>query len=411
LEIDKSANAAQLEKSIGVENELTMTSGNLDLNGHDLTLGNSNGSIVGESTTSRILGPAGGELVRVANLNAPASANPGNLGVEITSTEDLGITEIRRGHDPLDILGMDGIERHFTITPTNNSGLDASARFHYFDAELNGITETELEPWRYNGTNWLDFPKTDSSTAANWVETANISDFSTWTLAKGGLKVTPTALLSGNYDGSGLMTDNLRTGGLIPLTEPFTGLGFVQVNGGGETIDPTVLNATGDDAIVDWVMLELRDKNDHTSVIRTRSALLQKDGDIVDLDGTSPVAWPVLNSDDYYLLVRHRNHLGIMSAQVISMTTVATPYDFTLDEADVYGGTNAVKNLGDGFFGLFSGDFDANGQVQNSDRTNLVPIIGTAGYLSGDLDLNGQVQNVDIQEKLTPNIGNGEQHN
>jgi hypothetical protein len=70
-----------------------------------------------------------------------------------------------------------------------------------------------------------------------------------------------------------------------------------------------------------------------------------------------------------------------------------------------------VKNLGDGFFGLFSGDFDANGQVQNSDRTNLVPIIGTAGYLSGDLDLNGQVQNVDIQEKLTPNIGNGEQHN
>lgn len=60
--------------------------------------------------------------------------------------------------------------------------------------------------------------------------------------------------LEGPYSsGSGLMNDALRSLGTFPLTEPYTGLGYTQVGGGGETIQPAVLSVSGNDAIVDWI--------------------------------------------------------------------------------------------------------------------------------------------------------------
>ena len=69
-----------------------------------------------------------------------------------------------------------------------------------------------------------------------------------------------------------------------------------------------VLDVTGDDAITDWVVVELRDKNDAATVLETFSGLIQRDGDIVGLDGIDDVGLPVLD-DDYFVAVRHRNHL------------------------------------------------------------------------------------------------------
>ena len=49
------------------------------------------------------------------------------------------------------------------------------------------------------------------------------------------------------------------------------------------------------------------------------------------------------------------------------------------------------------------------GQVQNTDKSNLESVNGTSGYVAADVDLNGQVQNTDLQFKVIPNIGKGEQ--
>ena len=84
-----------------------------------------------------------------------------------------------------------------------------------------------------------------------------------------------------------------------------------------------VLSATGPDAIVDWVVVELRDKNDNTSILHSRAALLQADGDVVDVDGFSPVSISA-PSDSYHIAVLHRNHLGVMSAAPIALTSTAT---------------------------------------------------------------------------------------
>lgn len=194
----------------------------------------------------------------------------------------------------------------------------------------------------------------------------------------------------------------------LPLTEPYTVLGFTHTGGGGsESVQPSVFDVTGPDAIVDWVFIELRDKTDFTTVLATRSALLQRDGDVVEVDGSSPVIFEGLPADDYYIVIKHRNHLGVMSntPEAVSSTTVIV--DFTADLNNAFGGANGIAVLTDGNLGLFSGDFNGNGQVQNTDYADMVQTLGTAGYLPGDFDLNGQVQNTDLQLNLVPNIGRG----
>ncbi|MEM9846513.1 MAG: pre-peptidase C-terminal domain-containing protein [Bacteroidota bacterium] len=124
--------------------------------------------------------------------------------------------------------------------------------------------------------------------------------------------------IEGAYDSSdGKMTDELRD--RLGTTEPFTALGFNHSGGGGgETINPMILTTTGDDAIMDWVFVELRDGGDSDFVVATRSALLQRDGDVVDLDGESPLEFPEIR-DNYYIAVKMRNHLGVMTDMPVSL--------------------------------------------------------------------------------------------
>ncbi len=101
------------------------------------------------------------------------------------------------------------------------------------------------------------------------------------------VKVSPKIFLQGPYNSSAsLMNDQLRSAGLIPLTEPYTGLGFTQLgSGGGERTWQAVLDVTGNDAIVDWVFVELRDKVTPSVKVATRCALVQRDGDRRGLAG------------------------------------------------------------------------------------------------------------------------------
>jgi hypothetical protein len=147
LTIDKSAGDVQLDNNILVPGNLNMVSRNIELNGNDLMLGTT-GTIVGESPASYITGVTGGTVVRTATLNAPASVNPGNIGVGITTAANLGNTQITRGHvQQTGVSTGISIARYFDIVPApgNNTGLNATLEFHYFDHELAGLTEDNLQ--------------------------------------------------------------------------------------------------------------------------------------------------------------------------------------------------------------------------------------------------------------------------
>lgn len=214
------------------------------------------------------------------------------------------------------------------------------------------------------------------------------------------VRVNARVFLAGPYAGP-QMNDVLRASGLIPTLEPYTEAGWSQVDGGGETIGTGVLNTTGADAIVDWVRLELRDPATPGTIVATRQALVQRDGDIVSAaDGTSPVGFDAAPGQ-YHIAVRHRNHLGCMTATPVSLTSSALALDFTAASTATYG-TNARGDVG-GLMMLWPGDVSNNGSVQytgsGNDRDLVLQAIGgvvptntlTNVYDVRDVNLDGSV--------------------
>ncbi len=131
------------------------------------------------------------------------------------------------------------------------------------------------------------------------------------------LLVSPKVFLQGAFKtATNEMTTNLSINELVPTTEPFSAAGYAHKGGGGES---TTIAKIGANDIVDWMLVELRDANDPSIIVATRSALLRKDGQIVDTDGVSAVAFPKVSPGDYYISVRHRNHLGIMTSAPVNL--------------------------------------------------------------------------------------------
>lgn len=110
--------------------------------------------------------------------------------------------------------------------------------------------------------------------------------------------------LEGPLDtGTGLMEDDLRAAGLIPSTDPYLGT---------KTVSAATLAVTGNDAIVDWMLLEISMVADPSTIVRQIPVLLQRDGDIVNSFGISPPNIVLLQiCEPYYLRLKHRNHLGV----------------------------------------------------------------------------------------------------
>jgi hypothetical protein len=99
-----------------------------------------------------------------------------------------------------------------------------------------------------------------------------------------------------------------------------------------------------------------------------------------------------------------------MTAAAIPLSSSSSLYDFTTSQSRTYG-TNSMKDLGGGiYFGMFAGDANANGQVQNNDIQDYwILQNGQAGYKESDFNLNGQVQNNDQENYWVPNNGKGTQ--
>lgn len=217
------------------------------------------------------------------------------------------------------------------------------------------------------------------------------------------IKVDPKVFLQGpilNPVEAGLMNDNLRQNGLIPTTSPYTD---------SATCDASVFTVTGNNAVVDWVWVELKAGNDSSRLINGKSALLQRDGDVVGLDGTSDLLMNAAPTN-YYVVVKHRNHLGIMSAATIGFNeSTPTAVDFTNSSFLTYGDF-AQAQLTSNDMALWAGDVNGNGQIRYlgpGNDTNIIkervlnPVNGNpsgsnfypySDYDTADIDMNGMIR-------------------
>lgn len=196
--------------------------------------------------------------------------------------------------------------------------------------------------------------------------------------------------LEGAYNAAtGLMNTTLQNDNLVPLQQPYDRLPWNYQ--GGESVA-----SVGAD-VVDWVLVEIRDAADNTTLITSKAALLKEDGQIVDIDGVSSglVFDNLTPNTSYYIAVRHRNHLAVISENPVLVPTVAT-FSYA-DPANVSGGTVQLADLGGGLYGLLAGDFDSNGTLSVTDfnlytsQTSLLNV-----YVDGDVSLDKTVTVADF---------------
>ncbi|MBK7427356.1 MAG: hypothetical protein IPI60_10200 [Saprospiraceae bacterium] len=123
--------------------------------------------------------------------------------------------------------------------------------------------------------------------------------------------------------------------------------------------------------MVDWVIVRLRNKLDPTQIEGTRAGILHQDGTVTGVDGVSPLEF-ILISDDYYIEVNHRNHLGAMSAAAVTLSMGTLEFDFT---SDATYGTHAQRQFTNNK-ALWAGDGNADGYlIYNGPNNDRIPIL------------------------------------
>ncbi|MFM2387072.1 MAG: hypothetical protein RL660_1829, partial [Bacteroidota bacterium] len=236
--------------------------------------------------------------------------------------------------------------------------------------------------------------------------------------------VMPRVLLQGALivPNVSIMRDNVRAGGYIPVTSPYNASAnprFVNVVPDNETTVASTFAAGSNfnNDIVDWVFLEIRTDTTIGGVLKTVSALLQRDGDVVNKDG-KPL-YINLPAGNYYLAVKHRNHLGVMTQYPVVPAATVSLIDFSNMAADSlwnrpgYDSVEQVQILGTRY-ALWAGNANSDNRVkyigsfndvstvQNQVLTYPTNLSGTLnyslanGYLDGDINLNANAKAVGV---------------
>ena len=151
----------------------------------------------------------------------------------------------------------------------------------------------------------------------------------------------------------------------------------------------------------DWILLSLLDF-DTDEIVYSQSVIMQKNGTLVlPWDYNIYVDIPF---GEYYIILNHRNHLGIMSSEpVLFNDETLVTYSMIYDQ-NIYNGSNACVSLQEAFVGMIAGDIDGDGNITDIDRQICESYLGKSGYLRADLNLDGIVTPEDVDLCIS-NIG------
>ncbi|MFU8845123.1 MAG: MBG domain-containing protein, partial [Bacteroidales bacterium] len=202
------------------------------------------------------------------------------------------------------------------------------------------------------------------------------------TFYDGQLEITPVGrtlkvFLQGAYNpGTGEMNTGIIS--QLPTTQPY------NVNpwfyNGIESVVPIPAG------MVDWVLVDLRIGTEAGSLYERRAGILYNDGTVaVEFSTIEPGV-------GYYIVVWHRNHMPVMSANAVELYEMTSAYDFTV-LANCFG-TNPVILLEGTVYGMIAGDVNSNGVLQYSGPGNdRGPVIAKIVAVSGNNNINASVSN------------------
>ncbi len=427
LEIDNATANIVLTGNTRIGTSITFTNGKLKTGNFNLTLSNVATS-TGMGANKFIETTGTGQVFKELTANVSANEIPVGAGSNYrpafittsgtyNSTAKIGIRVVGVSDPNKPPKLSDYISAYWPITKAGVTGTVTVAGKYINASDVTG-TEANLRGYYFNGTDWSSTGETHNTTTDQISAPVTAATGELTALDKFDL-LNAKVFLQGAYNTTtGLMSDALRTPtNLIPLSDPYRtapySASFTHVaNSGVETASATVFNnqASANDNIVDWVFIELRNTtvSPGNTVLQTRSALVQRDGDIVDIDGVSPVTFNNVASANYVIAVRHRNHLGLSTdpstykpALGETKSTASLVDITTATDLNLFGTSAAYINTG-GKNLMWGGD--ANGNMQSkylgpgNDRAIILSILlnnelnTKNGYERSDLNMNGQVK-------------------
>ncbi|MEO6638006.1 MAG: hypothetical protein ABIN25_07000 [Ginsengibacter sp.] len=434
LEIDNATATISLTGNARIGSNITFTNGKLKTANFNLTLSDL-ATASGMGTNKFIETTGTGQVFKELTANVSANEIPVGAGSSYrpafitttgtyTSTAKVGIRVVGVSDPNKPPKLSDYIGAYWPITKSGVTGTVTVAGKYINGSDVTG-TESNLRGYYFNGTDWSSTGEThnvatDQISAPVTAATGELSALDKFDL------LNAKVFLQGAYNTStGLMSDALRTPtNLIPLSDPYRtspySASFTHVaNTGVETASASVFNAqaSANDNIVDWVFLELRNTtvSPGNTVLQTRSALVQRDGDIVDIDGVSPVTFNNVASANYVIAVRHRNHLGLStdpstykpslgeskSVSLANLVDLTTASDLQLNGSSAAFVIVTGKNLlwgGNPTGGTTNPGTQSKYQGPSNDRAAILTDLsnnelGTKnGYERSDVNMNGQVK-------------------
>ena len=253
-----------------------------------------------------------------------------------------------------------------------------------------------------NGSNWkgYGFGSTGTSVASSG-DVFNQNSVTDLVISEG-VGVKAKIFLEGPYNSSAHNVMYTDINGIIPLTSPYSA----------DARTASTKPATA----VDWVLVELRDHTTPGTVVASRSAYLNSDGNLIDDNATSGrgigIAAP---PGDYYVAIKHRNHLAVMTAAAQTGLTWGTAssvsiYNFASGTGSQFypgngGGAKLLESSPSNIWGMVAGDGNGDGQITGTDFNIFNPkfVSAATGYENADYNLDGQVTGTDFN-KFNPNF-------
>lgn len=414
-----------LAANISVNTALNLNSANLVANDYNATIGSSAG-ITGYGASNFIETNGTGALVMEvgsSSVEFPIGRSGSYLPVNIINNGTTDNFGVRVFDDVLD-GGTSGstisaishaVNATWVITEETAGGSDLALTVNWnasnegvdFDRDYSGVGHYHNAAWdgqnagAATGTNPYSRTRTGITDLSAFAVGDNMTPLSI------GIRLDMNAFLEGPYNGTDMNT-NLNSTGNIPLGQPYNASPW---NYSGTESVASIPDAD----IVDWVLVELRDAASASqatggTMIAQQAAFVKKDGTIVNTSGSGELTIYTTFSQELYVVVWHRNHLGVLSADALTATGGIYTYDFTTGAAKVYGGTNGHKEIGTGVWGMVGGDGNADNQINNGDKLDVWALqAGTAGYKAGDFNMDTDVNNGDKNDIFLPNAGLGGQ--
>lgn len=457
LEVSKSNSTVTLVDNLTITNNLdfgSATSSHLLLGANNAVL---NGTVTGYDNNEFVVTNGAGKLTKNAltTMEYP-------VGYTSTTYNPISLTQTTADNISVRVLERAYTDGPAATTPITSKIVDASwditssGGASSFSSiipqwatgdEIGGFNRADCGVSKFVSSNLYDL--TTAGIGAASAATNPVSDWTrSRTTASGAgtyvvgadnvmtyVSVSAKAFLGAYSASTGLMGDQLRIGAsgvtVLPLKEPyftydpdgnatpnFIHVGRAAISANRDSVlTQADFDKTGtNDDIVDWVFLQVRNTGSPYAVQATRSALIQRDGDIVGVDG-QPVKFVGINAGTYKVAIRHRNHLGVLTDLNKSLSTTPTIIDFanaTTPELPL-GGLSKMDLISGTFsaYTLTPGDANANGAVQASDlNTYWLPTNGTIytapQYTTvgrADWNLNRAVQASDNNNHWLPNNG------